>query len=187
MMDSQDLILNTAIEAARIGGDILLKDFGGLSPDQIDLKGIGDYVTELDRRSEKAIIQKIQENFSDHLIHAEESGIKEKKSEYRWLLDPLDGTANYVHGIHLYGVSIAVLKGECIIAGVVFDPSKDEMFWARKGRGAYLNGKAIRVSSKKSLGGAMLATGFPWRSKNNLDAYLNSFQKPLLHLVHPLL
>ena len=177
MMDGQDPILSTAREAARVGGEILLKDFGKLSPDQIDLKGKGDYVTDLDRRSEKAIIQKIKENFSDHLIHAEESGKEEKRSEYRWLLDPLDGTANYVHGIPLYGVSIAVLKGERIITGVVFDPSRDEMFWAREGKGAYLNGKAIHVSLKKKPGDAMLATGFPWRSKNNLDAYLDSFRK----------
>lgn len=173
-------MLDTAKEAAQIGGEILLKEFGKLRRSQIDLKGTGDYVTELDRRSEDAIIQRIKANFPDHVIQAEESGIEDRKSLYCWLIDPLDGTANYVQGISMFGVSVAVLKEGEVVIGVVFYPDRNELFWAEKGRGAFLNGMRIQVSSKKDIAYAMLASGFPWRSKMYLDSYMASFKELFL-------
>lgn len=176
MHDVQDL-LATAKEAARIGGEILIKGFRRLKKDQIRMKGSGDYVTEMDHRSEEAIIQTIKRSFPDHHIHAEESGADSSTSPYRWFIDPLDGTTNYVHGVAVFSVSIAAaVDGETVV-GVVLDPVQKEMFWAAKGRGAYLNADPIRVSDKKTLEECFLASGFPWRSKQYIDAYLDSFRE----------
>lgn len=173
-------MLETAREAAQCGGDILMQEFGKLTDLQIDLKGKGDYVTELDRRSEKAIIGRIKEDFPGHIIQAEESGEEIQKSSYRWIIDPLDGTANYVQGIPVYGVSVALKKESDILIGVVYYPDRDEMFWAEKGEGAFLNGERIRVSSRKDMAYAMLASGFPWRSRHHLDAYMACFKELFL-------
>ncbi len=172
-------MLETAQEAARTGGSILMDAFGTLRQNQIDLKGRGDYVTELDRRSEEAIIQMIRARYPDHAINAEESG-ESGHSPFRWLVDPLDGTANYVQGIPIFAVSIAVLKGDDILAGVVFHPDRDEMFTAVRQGGAFLNGRPIRVSDRQKMAYAMLASGFPWRSKDYLDPYLECFKRLFL-------
>ena len=178
-MSSKETLLAVAKEAARMGGEILLKAFGKIEKDQIGLKGKGDYVTELDHRSEEAILGRIREDFPDHIMHAEESGLDCRDSEYRWLIDPLDGTANYVQGIPVYAVSIAVMKGKKVIVGVVYHPDQGELFWATRGGGAFLNGQPICVSSKVEMSTAMLASGFPWRSKQYLDSYMESFKRLL--------
>jgi len=172
--------LDTAKEAARIGGAVLSKEFGKLQKSQINLKGRGDYVTDVDRRSEQAIIQKIRAHFPDHIIHAEESGKENRRSPYRWLIDPLDGTANYIQKIPVYAISIALIEDNEIITGVVFDPNRDEMFWAERGKGAFLNGQRIHVSNKEKMDYSMLASGFPWRSKEYLDPYLDCFKELFL-------
>ena len=168
--------LTVAREAAQIGGRILMEAFGQLQSSQIDLKGMGDYVTELDNRSEQAIIQRIKQAYPEHIIHAEESGIDASDSSYRWIIDPLDGTANYVQSIPIYGVSIALQKDAETILGVVYHPDRDELFWAKRDEGAYLNGKRIHVSTQNDIAYSMLASGFPWRSKRYLDAYLACFK-----------
>jgi myo-inositol-1(or 4)-monophosphatase len=169
-------LMETAREAALIGGEILKKGFRQLKKDQVKLKGAGDFVTELDHRSEEAIIKRIRRSFPDHGIQAEESGIGGGESRYRWFIDPLDGTTNYVHGIPFFSVSIAVaLDGE-MIAGVVYDPVHNEVFRDAKEGGAYLNESPIRVSRKESLSDSFLASGFPWRSKQYLELYLDSFR-----------
>lgn len=180
MMEELSCMLDTAKEAALIGGDILMQEFGKLNQDQIGLKGMGDYVTELDIRSEQAIIRKIKESYPDHIIHAEESGEEMHESSYRWLIDPLDGTANYVHGIPMFGVSVAVVRGSDILMGVVYHPDREELFWAVKGEGAFLNGKPICVSPKKEMAYSMLASGFPWRSKTHIDSYMVCFKELFL-------
>jgi myo-inositol-1(or 4)-monophosphatase len=169
-------LLKTAREAAAEGGEILNRGFRRLKKDQVKLKGAGDFVTELDHRSEEAIIARIRRSFPGHAIQAEESGIAEGESDYRWTIDPLDGTNNYVHGVPVYSVSIAVSRNDEMVTGVVFDPAHGEMFWAVKGEGAFLNGSMIRVSQKEALGDAFLASGFPWRSKQYLELYLDSFR-----------
>ncbi len=175
MNDDQEL-LETAREAALIGGEILNRGFRQLKKDQIKLKGAGDFVTELDHRSEEAVIGRIRKSYPEHVIQAEESGIGEGESRYRWFIDPLDGTTNYVHGVPFYSVSIAAARDGEMTVGVVFDPAHKEMFWAVKDGGAYLNGSQIRVSRKESLGDGFLASGFPWRSKQYLEMYLDSFR-----------
>jgi myo-inositol-1(or 4)-monophosphatase len=144
------------------------------------MKGMGDYVTDLDRRSEEAIIQKIKAHFPDHIIHAEESGVDSRDSKYRWIIDPLDGTANYVQGIPVYGISIALLREGNIVLGVVYHPERDELYWAERGRGAYLNGEAVTVSDQEDIAYSMIASGFPWRSKEFLDPYLATFKEMFL-------
>jgi myo-inositol-1(or 4)-monophosphatase len=175
-MMENSVLLDTAREAALVGGEILNRGFRQLRKDQIRLKGAGDFVTELDHRSEEAVIRRIRQSFPEHVIQAEESGTGEGESRYHWFIDPLDGTTNYVHGVPIYSVSIAVARDGEMVAGVVFDPAHKEMFWAVKGGGAYLNGSQIRVSQKESLGDAFLASGFPWRSKQYLELYLDSFR-----------
>jgi myo-inositol-1(or 4)-monophosphatase len=175
MIDPSEL-LKTATEAALEGGEILNRGFRRLKKDQVKLKGAGDFVTELDHRSEEAVIRRIRRSFPGHVIQAEESGVAEGESDYRWYIDPLDGTNNYVHGIPVYSVSIAVSRDNEMVAGVVFDPAHQEMFWAVKGEGAFLNGNPIHVSRKEILGESFLASGFPWRSKQYLELYLDSFR-----------
>jgi myo-inositol-1(or 4)-monophosphatase len=172
-----DALLSTAKDAARIGGGIILNGFRGLKKEQIRIKGAGDFVTDLDQRSERAIIRRIRKSFPDHAIHAEESGFGGGESRIRWFIDPLDGTTNYVHGIPVFSVSVAAAVDGETVAGVVLDPVHDEMFWAKKDGGAFRNRTRIRVSSKRNLEECFFASGFPWRSKQYLDLYLDSFRE----------
>ena len=172
-----DFTLKKAIQAAQMGGKILKEEFGMLKPSQINLKGLGDYVTELDHRSEQIIIKKIKETFPDHIIYAEESGEEGEGSAYRWIIDPLDGTTNYVQGIPFYAISIALVVEDVIQLGVVYSPEHEELFHSIRSRGAYLNNQRIFVSKKEILEGCVLATGFPWRSKMYIDAYLSTFRE----------
>lgn len=174
------MILETAREAAREAGEILMEAFGRLSSDQVGLKGRGDYVTELDRRSEQAIIRRIHRDYPDHGIQAEESGWRQGGAAVRWIIDPLDGTANYVQSIPMFAVSIAVAEGDELQAGVILDPVHDELFWAEKGKGAFLNGRPIHVSDKREMAYSMLASGFPWRSKEHVTPYLACFRELFL-------
>jgi len=170
-------MLKTAKKAAAMGGGILQKEFRKLKEGQIDIKGKGDYVTELDYKSEHKIISFIKHKFPDHAIMAEESEKQKTESTYQWIIDPLDGTANYIQGIPVYAVSVALSINGIINTGVIYTPETEEMFWAERNKGAYLNGHRIRVSGKKTMDDAILATGFPFRVKENLDTYLQSFKK----------
>ncbi|MBN2202213.1 inositol monophosphatase [bacterium] len=176
-MKSHHDLLSTAKDAAEIGGKIILNGFRGLKKSQVRIKGSGDWVTDLDHRSEAAIIRRIRKSFPDHSIQAEESGIGEGHSDVRWFIDPLDGTTNYVHGIPVFSVSIAAAVDGETVAGVVLDPVHDEMFWSVKGGGAFRNRSRIRVSDKKSLSECFFSSGFPWRSKRYLRPYLDSFEE----------
>ncbi|MBN1896065.1 inositol monophosphatase, partial [bacterium] len=175
-----DEMQRTCIEAAHAGGGILMQGFRKLHHSQVDLKGIGDWVSQVDIDSEKAIVSCIRSRHPDHAIHAEESGRAESGSEWEWIIDPLDGTANFVHGIPIFSVSIAVMRKGATLLGVVFDPAGKELFSACKGGGAFLNGEPIQVSPKESIRDGLLASGFPWRSKDHLDAYLDSFRELFL-------
>ncbi|HHS12579.1 MAG TPA: inositol monophosphatase [bacterium] len=170
-------MLEIAKQAAREAGGILMDAFGRLVSDQVDLKGSGDYVTDLDKRSEAIIIRRIRGVYPDHVIQAEESGWGEGGASVRWIIDPLDGTANYVQSIPVFAVSIAAVENNELRVGVIFDPVHDELFWAEKGMGAFLNGRPIHVSGKKELAYSMLASGFPWRSKEYVKPYLACFRE----------
>jgi myo-inositol-1(or 4)-monophosphatase len=176
MTNETEQMLKTAMEAAKIGGTILRNGFGTIRQDQIGLKGTGDFVSELDHQSEQAIIQHIKKTFPDHSVLAEESGQAGEPSSIQWCIDPLDGTANYVQEIGHFSISIAVLKGNSVLLGVIYDPMRDEMFHAVRNEGAFLNSQKIRVSEKNDFSRAMLTTGFPWRSRPHLDSYLSSFK-----------
>jgi len=173
-------MLNCAINAARQAGAILLD--AGKQPTELSVtkKGIGDYVTQVDLACEKEIIRIIRNSFPGHQIIAEESGMQRKDSPYQWIIDPLDGTANFVHNLGIFGVSIACMKDEQLILGVIYSPATSELFWAEKGKGAFLNGRPIHVSKTDVFSEAMIATGFPWRSRDLIDPYLAAFKDVLL-------
>jgi myo-inositol-1(or 4)-monophosphatase len=135
----------------------------------------------MDRRSEEAVIQYIKKDYPDHIVIAEESGADCTDSEYRWLIDPLDGTANYIQGISMYSVSIAVLKNDALLAGAIYHPDRDELFYASQGGGAFLNRQPMQVSSKTNFADALLGTGFPLRSRAYMKEYLETFDYLYYH------
>jgi myo-inositol-1(or 4)-monophosphatase len=138
-------------------------------------KEYNDLVTEVDKKSEAKIIEVIYENFPDHNVLGEEGGDLEKKSDYLWIVDPIDGTVNFAHAVPIFCVSIAVeYKGE-VILGIVYNPIIREKFWAQKGEGAYLNDKRIHVSEIDELKDSLLVTGFPYDAKTNTDHCLDHF------------
>jgi len=126
-----------------------------------EMKGEHDLVTEADRASEKLIVERLKKHFPDHSIMAEEGGGQDLKSEYRWYVDPLDGTTNFAHSYPVWNVTLGLEKNGEMIAGVVFDPSRDELFTAERGSGAFLNGQRLRVSKAARVADALFSTGFP--------------------------
>ena len=168
-------ILQMIEDIARQAGAVLMRGYGNVR--HIQQKGAIDLVTEFDRRSEELILSFIQREFPDHAILAEESGKNETISEYQWVIDPLDGTTNFAHGIPIFSVAIGLLKGNVPILGVVLDPFRDEMFSAELGHGATLNNQPIQVSSRTELGQAVISTGFPYdvrtNPRNNLDQFVH--------------
>jgi myo-inositol-1(or 4)-monophosphatase len=168
-----------AIEAAREAGKYLLTQRGKLSPEQIDLKALNDFVTYVDHHSEKMIVEKIVNHFPSHQILAEEGTRHTGKSEYQWIIDPLDGTKNFIQDVPIFSISIALEKKGEIVIGVVYDPVHDELFMAEKGQGAYCNQRPIGVNSRK-ISESIIATGFPFKVKNHLPAYLICFEEIFL-------
>lgn len=170
-------LLVTAVSAARHAGTIILKNLGHLSSHDIGMKKSFDFVTKVDRWSEAVIVNTIREKFPSHSFLAEET-LRDKESNcYRWIIDPLDGTTNYIHGFPVFSVSIALeFRGE-VILGVVFDPLRDELFHSLKETGSFLNNSRIRVSDITSSDRSLIATGFPFRKKALIDNYLDAFRK----------
>ena len=163
-------MLNFAIQIARDAGSLLLQRLGSA---QIRNKGDIDLVTEADLASEELIIERIRSHYPQHGILAEESGeavqVGPDRSEWKWIIDPLDGTTNYAHGYPCFCVSIAVEHAGVIAIGVIYDPLRDEMFAAERGQGATLNDRRIRVSAVDDLNRAMLCTGFPYNVRERPD------------------
>jgi len=158
-------ILQMVESIARQAGAVLMTGYGNVR--HIRQKGVIDLVTEFDKRSEEVILSFIQREFPDHAVLAEESGHNNTISEYQWVIDPLDGTTNYTHGIPIFSVSIGLLKNNVPLVGVVYDPFRNEMFSAELGRGATLNNQPIHVSSRMDLGQAVISTGFPYDVRTN--------------------
>jgi myo-inositol-1(or 4)-monophosphatase len=169
-------MIEVAKQAAYAAGKILTEHFKKLPKEAIRQKQANDYLSFVDETSEKKIISIIQKNFPDHSILAEETGESHQSGEYRWIIDPLDGTTNYITGLPVFAISIALQKGDEMILGVVYDPLQDELFWAEKGKGAYVNATPIRVSDSNSLSECLIATGFPFKAKHLIRPYLNSFE-----------
>lgn len=165
--------LNDLIEMARAAGKIVRQGYG--QQHDVQLKGEIDLVTEMDRRSEEFLLGEIAGRFPGQLVIAEESGLREGLGERRWIVDPLDGTVNYAHGIPIFSVSIAFAQGDDLILGVVYDPMRDECFSAERGRGAWLNGTPLKVTAVPELGQSLLVTGFSYDSWRNPDNNLDNF------------
>ena len=175
-------MLNFAIQAARDAGQILAERFGRAI--QITHKGDIDIVTEADVASERLITERIRSYYPRHAILAEESGatlaINDQQSEFRWIIDPLDGTTNYAHSYPCFCVSIALEHKGRIEVGVIYDPTRDEMYAAERGAGATLNGRSIRVSEVDDLNRAMLCTGFPYDVRERGD-FARHFSNFIMH------
>lgn len=163
-------MLNFAIETARDAGRVLLEKFGRI--ETVTKKGDINLVTEADLASEALIVERIKSHFPRHAILAEEAGnavVTGEDGGHKWIIDPLDGTTNYAHGYPCFCVTIALEYESEIVLGVTYDPTRDELFTAEKGRGAALNGKPIRVSDTHELGNALIVTGFPYDIKHRED------------------
>ena len=153
--------LEVAKEAALIGGGILKENFKKLKKSDVEVKGVKDFVTYVDKLSEERIRNHILKNFPDHAFLGEEDG-KFGENEYTWVVDPLDGTKNYVCGFEIFAVSVALLKNNDPMVGVVYVPMLDKLYWGEKGYGSYLNGERLRVSNRE-VGQAVVSTGFPFK------------------------
>ena len=167
-------MLNIAIAAAREAGDIIVRQMDHVSSMQVDIKGQNDFVSDVDHAAEQSILEAIYKAYPQHEILAEESGAFGQHA-YQWIIDPLDGTTNYLHGCPQFAVSIAVRHRGRIIHGVVYDPLRQEMFSASRGYGARLNDRRIRVGRQRYLAQALLGTGLPFRNlEHRLDACLST-------------
>ncbi|MGY8843903.1 MAG: inositol monophosphatase family protein [Gammaproteobacteria bacterium] len=167
-------MLNIAIRAARRAGTIVSRAQNRLYDLKIELKGHNDYVTQTDVEAEAAIIEVLNEAYPSHSIVAEESG-SSGASDFKWIIDPIDGTLNFIHGFPSYAISIALQVKGRLEQAVIYDPTRDEMYTASRGAGAQLNGQRIRVSPRTELDSSILGTGFPLRNKNKLPNYLLGF------------
>jgi myo-inositol-1(or 4)-monophosphatase len=167
--------LNIAVKAARRAGGIINRASRDVEQIKVSAKRDKDFVTEVDKAAEEAIIGVLKTAYPDHAILAEESGAS-GDSEYVWIIDPLDGTTNFIHGFPQYAVSIAQAHKGVLQHAVVYDPNRNELFTASKGAGAYLNERRIRVSKRIKLNEVLLGTGFPFRYFEHVDAYLGIFR-----------
>ncbi len=168
-------MLNIAIRAAHKAGDFIVRKINKLPDLKVEVKALNDFVSEVDRQAEGLIIEELLKAFPRHGILAEESGVIDGQEEYRWIIDPLDGTTNYLHGFPHYAVSIACEHEGRLTHAAIYDPFKQELFAASRGDGATLNNRRIRVSGLKTAQGALLATGFPFRHPEQLDDFLKTF------------
>jgi myo-inositol-1(or 4)-monophosphatase len=164
--------VNVAVRAARAAGAIILRYINRVEGLAVEEKSRHDYVSEVDKLAEAEIVKELRRAYPDHAILAEESGAT-GKGPLTWVIDPLDGTHNYLRGIPHFCVSIALLEKGVPIHAVVFDPLRDELYTASKGDGAYLNDRRMRVGKRENLSGAMIATGFPFRQREHLGPQLD--------------
>ncbi|WP_041360393.1 inositol monophosphatase family protein [Nitrosomonas sp. Is79A3] len=171
-------MLTIAVKAARRAGSIINQASQNLDLLNVSKKSHSDYVSEVDGAAEDAIIKVLLAAYPDHAILAEESGRRgdEKNSEYQWIIDPLDGTTNFLHGFPKYSVSIAVKHKGVLSHAVVYDPTNNELFTATRGGGAFLNDRRIRVSKRTRLEDCLIGTGIPFRDLTHLDAYIAMFK-----------
>ncbi len=167
-------MINVAVKAARAAGSIINRAALDIESVRISQKKANDFVTEVDHAAEQAIIETLLAAYPGHGILAEESGSEHgaKDSEYVWIIDPLDGTTNFIHGLPVYCVSIALAVKGKVEQAVVYDPTRNDLFTATKGRGAYLNDRRLRVSKRLSLKESLISTGFPFRDGDDIQKYL---------------
>ena len=168
-------MLSTAIEAAKEAGKFLKYSVGRVKNVEVKQGEERNLVSEIDKGAEEKIISIIKRKYPTHAILAEESGVNDSRSDYKWVIDPLDGTTNFLHGLPIFSVTIGIeFKGE-IIAGVTYDPNLDELFTAEKGSGAYLNGRRLKVTTTSRLIDSLLVTGFPYDIAQNPENAIGHF------------
>ncbi len=174
-------LLEVAVEAARAGGEVALASWRNLAEGSVSEKEKNDFVTSVDRESEERIVSRIRQSLPCDNFLGEEGGRRGADTSARtWIIDPLDGTSNFIAGFPFWSVSIAAREGEEIVAGVVWDPLRQELYTAERGSGAFRNGMRIRVTGREGVTGAFLATGFPFRSRDKIDLYLSVFRELFL-------
>jgi len=171
--------LNIAIKAARRAGQIINRASLDIDSLNVGVKQQSDYVTEVDRAAEAAIIDVLRDAYPDYGILAEESGLAgtDANAEFQWIIDPLDGTTNFIHGVPQYAISIGLAKQGVMQHAVVYDTNRNEIFTASKGGGAFLNNKRIRVAKRVRLDETLIGTGFPYRMFDHIDTYLAIFRE----------
>lgn len=168
-------MLLTAVESVREAGRIILMHFDRLDRVQVSSKGYNDYVSQADIEAERAIIQILMRRYPDHGLLAEETGSK-TGNEFTWIIDPLDGTTNFLHGFPSFAISVAAIRNKTIEHGVIYDPLRDELFMASRGEGAQLNNKRIRVSNTRNLNPSLIGTGFPFKDTSSLKKWTHAFE-----------
>ena len=173
-------MLTIAVKAARRAGGIINRAGRNLDVIAVKEKAANDFVSEVDREAEQTIIRTLHESYPKHAILAEESGAS-GSSDYQWIIDPLDGTTNFLHGFPQYCVSIALAHKGIITQAVVYDPTRNDLFTATRGGGAFLNDSRIRVSKRIHLQPSLIGTGFPYRQLEHLEAYLNMMRDVVKH------
>ena len=165
--------INVMVKACRKAAKILIRDFGEVEKLQVSPKGPGDFVTVSDKKVEKILIDELQRARPNYSILSEEIGLIKKDEEFKWIIDPIDGTANFLHGIPHFGISIGLEHNKEIICGIIYDPIKNEMFFAEKGNGSYLNDQRMRVSARSKLMDCIIFTGGPSFKSNDEDKKLS--------------
>ena len=169
--------INVIVKACRKAAKILIRDFGEIENLQVSLKGPGDFVTLSDKKVEKILIEELQKARPSYSILSEEIGEIKNDKEFKWIIDPIDGTSNFLHGIPHFGISVGLEHMEEIVCGIIYDPIKDEMFAAEKGNGSYMNNQRIRVSSRSKLKDCLIVTGGPRRNQKDRDLALKEYDK----------
>ncbi|MBF0367965.1 MAG: inositol monophosphatase [Magnetococcales bacterium] len=168
--------LNVATRAVLKAGAMVLRHFDRRHQLQVTQKGAADFVTNADMEVEKELLFHLQRGYPEYGVLAEESGAHGEESDYYWIIDPIDGTTNFLQGVPHFAISIALARGSEIEIGVVYDPIRNELFTAERGRGAFLNDRRIRVGGRQSLSSALLATAFPFRDKDSLPPFMACFE-----------
>jgi len=174
-----DQLLKIALQAVQEAGDMISSNFQNLKDSDIQAKGKNDFVTRVDREAEAIISRILFKEFPQHQILGEESGYSRQKSKYLWVIDPLDGTTNFIQGIPHFAISMAFMENSRVIFGLIYNPLSEERFHAVKDQGAFLNNRRIRVSGRKTLRSAFGATGFPFKAPQFLETYTNTFRSLL--------
>ena len=176
-------MLITAVKAARRAGNIINRGARDLDLLTVTAKGPKDFVSEVDREAERAIVETLHAAYPDHAILAEEGTSREKNAaaEHQWIIDPLDGTTNFLHGFPQYCVSIALSHKGVVTQAVIYDPVRNDLFTATRGRGAFLNDRRMRVSRRQHLRECLIGTGFPFRDGSYLDTYLQMMRTMITH------
>jgi myo-inositol-1(or 4)-monophosphatase len=171
-------LINVMENAARKAARGLIRDFGEVEQLQVSVKGPADYVSQADHRAERTLRAELEKARPDFGLLMEETGeIVGRDTSNRWVVDPLDATTNFLHGIPHFCISIAVERDRDPYAGVIYDPLRDEMFWAEKGIGAYMNDRRLRVSARRQLGEAVLATGIPFGTRRGKDEFVGTLRQ----------